>query len=203
MKGLIVKDLKLLSKVGKAYLIFLAVLIVLALFAQNMNFLSLYAVLFTSILGPNTIAYDERDRWDKFALTLPVSKVQYVSAKYLLSLLLALCAVLLAFVVSVVHDGFSVNTLVNVILYLTVGLFYPAISLPLSLGFGYAKSKLALVIFAGVTGGAGVIISRIESISAYIYSLNNYVFFAAFLAVAIIFALSWFIAIKLYQKREL
>ena len=131
MKGLIVKDLKLLSKVGKAYLIFLAVLIVLALFAPDMSFLSLYAVLFTSILAPNTIAYDERDRWDKFALTLPVSKAQYVSSKYLLSLLLALCAVLLAFVVSIVNDGHAMNTLINVVLYLTVGLFYPAISLPL------------------------------------------------------------------------
>lgn len=202
MKGLIVKDLKMLSVIGRLYLILVSVLLVISFFSLT-SFLSIYAVIFISILGPNTVAYDERDKWEKFALTMPITKAQYASSKYLLSLILSLSVVAVVTISSLIQNGFTDAALANFIVCFAVSLLYPSISLPIILRFGYSKGKLPLIVCAAVFGGAGVFLSRLEYFYAYIYNWNKYLFLILFFAVTVIFALSWVIAVNLYKKKEL
>lgn len=200
MKGLIVKDLKMLSVIGRLYLILVSVLLVINFFSLT-SFLSISAVIFISILGPITVAYDERDKWEKFALTMPITKAQYASSKYLLSLILSLSVVAVVTISSLIQNGFTDAALANFIVCFAVSLLYPSISLPIILRFGYSKGKLLIVLFAGVFGAAGVFFAKAE----FIYSLiNNHLAFAIiFAAAVIIFPLSWLIAIQLYAKKEI
>ena len=202
MKGLIVKDLKLISAIGRFYIIFVSLVMLISFFSAKTGFLSLYAVIFMSILGPSTIAYDERDKWEKFALTLPITKAQYVSSKYLISLILSLAAMIIAVVSSAVNKGFSNAILTNFAVYFVLSLFYPAISLPVILRFGYTKGKIPLVVFAAAFGSMGVFLARLDFVYTYISHLNYFVFIAVFLS-AIIFALSWFISVRLYNNKDI
>ncbi len=201
MKGLLVKDFMLIYKIGKVYLIFIAVMLLGGAAFSNISFLSYYAVVFFSILGPNTIAYDERDRWDKFALTLPITKSQYVSSKYLLSFILTSGAALMCAVVFILHDGFSVNCFLSVLPSFALGLFYPAVSLPVMLRFGYAKGKIPIIFLAGIIGGLSVLLSKTKILMPQL-SEFNYLFLILFAVITMVFVLSWAIAVKLFKNRE-
>lgn len=202
MKGLLVKDFRLLSSVGRLYFIFISVMLVLSFFTYT-GFMAAYAVIFISVLAPNTVAYDERDRWEKFALTLPITKAQYASSKYLLSLILSLSVVIIATISSLIKNGFGTAVFAYFTTVFAVSLVYPAISLPIVLRFGYSKGKLPLVIFAALLGGSGVILARADYGNIYIAKEDNYIYLILFLAVAILFSVSWFVAVKLYKNKDI
>lgn len=89
MKGLFVKDLKLMSGQKK----FLALVFLLAcvlLTTNSATFVINYLTIFCSILVVSTISYDEFDNGNAFLFTLPISRKEYVRKNTYLDLVWAL-----------------------------------------------------------------------------------------------------------------
>lgn len=59
-----------------------------------MLFFNVY-VLFSVMIPMSAIAYDDKAKWDRYALTMPVSRRDLVISKYLLALAFAGLAVLI------------------------------------------------------------------------------------------------------------
>lgn len=89
MKGLLVKDLKLVKNQGKI-LILLAIAMgaVFGIMDANPSFVVSYMTIFFTIFTISTISYDEYDNGFAFLLTLPATRQQYVHEKYLFSLIM-------------------------------------------------------------------------------------------------------------------
>ncbi len=84
------KDLLNMKRIGKHYLLVLAVMCVWSLWMKNSSFVSMYLVLCSSMLVLSSFAYDEQGQFDKYALTMPITRRTLVKAKYALYLILVL-----------------------------------------------------------------------------------------------------------------
>ena len=145
MKGLIIKDILSLRKNIKmmgAMLLFFAVF---AFIGNDVTFVSGMATLLMTMLTVTTLAYDEASKWDRYALSLPITRKQLVLSKYLLTLLLALGGAVISLIIlltaSLTGNGISViEALATVYGLFWVSLVFTGILLPLTYKFGVEKS---------------------------------------------------------------
>ena len=88
MKGLLLKDIYNMRKVGKQYLLILLFFTCYCFFLKNPSFFPMMTVMSFSMLVLTTMGYDEAAGFDKYALTLPLNREDLVRAKYLLLVML-------------------------------------------------------------------------------------------------------------------
>lgn len=86
MKGLLVKDFRLVLKRKQQLLILLVVCAMIA-FTSDGSFVVAYAAGLAGILGLSTYAFDEHDNGFPFLFSLPVDAGTYVKEKYLFCVL--------------------------------------------------------------------------------------------------------------------
>ena len=102
MKGLLVKDFKLMMLQKNFLLLILAIVIGMMILSDDMvfpiGFLSFIASLFTV----STISYDDFDNGNAFLFTLPITRNNYVIEKYFLGLLFGCIAWILATVLGII-----------------------------------------------------------------------------------------------------
>lgn len=205
MKGLIVKELTMMKK-GNAVLFLFACF----LYISNRSITStiLFLSLMFSFLQTSNIASDEMSKWTVFSLALPFSRRDIVTSKYTIiaGITLVCAAVNLAVsgVMSAMGNGSLTSGLSSVCLTLVTGLIYPAIALPLTYKFSAEKGRIIFsLIVSGSAGIAGYLIFD-KDISTTIgtIGMNTAVLIAA-AAVVVLFAASWLLSIKVYEKREL
>ena len=85
MKGLLLKDWYMVWKYCKYYFLLGIVFFAFSIVEDNMFFV-FYPCLLCGIIPANLLGYDERSRWMQYSGTLPYTRAQIVSAKYLIGL---------------------------------------------------------------------------------------------------------------------
>lgn len=91
MKGLLIKDYKLLMLQKKTFLLMLLIAICMNFAMQdNPGFIIGYLTFFAALMANTTLSYDEYGNGVLFLLTLPVTGKTYVRSKYVGNLLLLL-----------------------------------------------------------------------------------------------------------------
>lgn len=144
MKGLLVKDFKLMMLQKNFLLLILAVVIGMMIFP--LGFLSFLVSLFTL----STISYDDFDNGNAFLFTLPITRNNYVIEKYFLGLLLGciawILATILGIIATVLKDILPVADLVqSSLIILSIMIVVQAIMLPFQLKFGGDKGRIAII----------------------------------------------------------
>ena len=154
MKGLLIKDLKLMKNNGKNLL--LVFLIITKELYAAVGYVTFIFTLFTV----STISYDEYDNGYPFLFTLPITRRQYVNEKYVFVLIMTAISFLVG-IISVVVQFFLLTpkeSLTELILmygvYTITVLILNDIMIPLKLRFESEKGRLVIPI---VFGGAMVI----------------------------------------------
>lgn len=107
MKGLIIKDLYNLRKQLVLYIIIGVIYSVIGVVAKDSggsSFIGLILI-FSAMLPITAVSYDERAKWDKYGLTMPVSRRETVAAKYLLGVILTAAGALLSFAVGLLFGA--------------------------------------------------------------------------------------------------
>lgn len=159
MKGLIVKDIKLMM-MQKKYLLMLFVIAFLLSLSFDRYFMLTYFAFMVSLFILSTISYDEFDNGYAFLFTLPLTREVYVIEKYLFSFIISVLAILFSLVVCVVQDVMDLGVITQDPLIIAMG-FIPvlflinSISIPVQLKFGAEKGRLANI---GVLGGIALIV---------------------------------------------
>ena len=159
MKGLLVKDFKLMMLQKNFLLLILAIVIGMMIFTDDvvfpLGFLSFVASLFTV----STISYDDFDNGNAFLFTLPITRNNYVIEKYFLGLLVGgiawILATVLGIVATVLKDTLPVAELVQSALIVV-----QAIMLPFQLKFGGDKGRIAMIGAFGVLAVISIVIVK-------------------------------------------
>ena len=155
MKGLLVKDMRLVLKRKQQLFILLAVCAMVA-FSTDGSFVIAYTSGLLGILGLSTLAYDERDNGFPFLFSLPVDIKTYVSEKYLFCILTCLVGVAvgtgLFFAACATKGGMDVfrEDIVYVLLYLPATLLLILSILPVQMIFGIERSRVITFVFYGI-----------------------------------------------------
>lgn len=159
MKGLLVKDFKLILLQKNFFLLILGIIIGMILFSDNITFPLAFLCFIISLFTVSTISYDDFDNGNAFLFTLPITRKTYVVEKYCLGLLFGggawMLAIILGIMVIVVKGGIAVIDLLMIAwLLLPSIIVIQAIMLPFQLKFGGEKARIAMV---GVFGALVVI----------------------------------------------
>lgn len=208
MKGLLYKTLIDAWRTGRFYIILMVLLCVFVVMigTDSMNNLIwlVYPLLLLSSLPFAALSVDEKCGWDSYYDALPATRAQRVSATYLVTLLLTGGgALLLGALLLLLRAG---ENAVDFLLFLLppAALLFPAVTLPFCFAQGGVKgatnSRYFLILFV-----VGITVLQV-TVDTEHFALPSAIDFSPWLSpvvFAAIFALSWVISIKLYEKREI
>lgn len=208
MKGLLLKDWYMMKKYCRSYLVIAALFIAVSLVnADNMFFL-FYPCMFCGMIPDNLLAYDERSRWTQYSATLPYTRAQLVSAKYIIGLLTQVSVLVLAGIsqgVKMAVSGAFVlsDFMVLMLLLLTVSTVTSSISLPFFFKLGVEKGRTAYYAMIGFVCGASVLASSLLNAQPETEIQPNLLLVVLALVGLGVYALSWYLSVVFYRKREL
>ena len=165
MKGLLIKDLKLIKTRGIFILFVVAAYAVLQLGAGNSEMSVGLTTLILSIFSITSITYDEYDNGMPFLFTLPITRREYVREKYVFGFALATITWVVMSVICFSFEYFvwteSVNALPEklafTVAYLLVVYFMVAFEIAMKLKFA-ERSGLAAMIIMAVMGALIVLV---------------------------------------------
>ena len=171
MKGLLIKDFKLLTGQKQFVTSVLIVMTVFLMTSNNLSFVISYITVMMGMLTLTTISYDEHENGMGYLFTLPVSRKGYVREKYLFGIMttLPVLAVVsaIAFLVSGIrHIDFTVeewgDAIMGSMLIVTMML---SLLIPIELKFGAERSRIAMTL---VFGGAFAVVYIVAKASEFL-----------------------------------
>ena len=157
MKGLWVKDLLLLQKQFKTFLIFMVIAAFNAYTIKSVPVIFIFMTFFFVTTAASTIFYDQENHGFLYLFTLPTRKKDYVIQKQLLILASSLVAVVASLILILLMMQFDRELQVGVqeLLYTALsgfffGCLYGAIITPLYLRYGTEKARMLLFAIMGI-----------------------------------------------------
>ena len=165
-------------------------------------------VMLGGMLAYTSIAMDERDGWNRFALTTGYSRKEYVLSKYLLGVVGTLFCSLTMGVFSLIGMSMGkINAENNIIFLLPVliggTLIMLSVALPLSFWFGMEKARLlSILIIALACGFTGAFAGFTEGNDGLPFQGWSFTGLMMIVVSVIILALSVMISLKVFDRRE-
>ena len=203
MKGLLLKDTYMTVRLCRMFLLLDVVFLGVWIFGDGDLFFLTYPCLLTTMVPMTLISYDEREKWDVFAGTLPYSRAQLVSCKYLIGLCLSALILAVAAMGQVVRDASGMEEFLSMLpVLLSACLLAPAVLYPFVFRFGAEKGRVVYYVVIAVVCGGSVVLQNIE-VASLLGSLSAGSIPTGMLIAAAIYAASWLLSIRFYAKREL
>lgn len=202
MKGLLRKDCHMIWNYGRMLLLISLVFLIAGALSKEENFFFVvYPVLLGGVLPVTLLSYEERCGWNRFCDAMPLSRRTVVSARYVTTLLSFGALYLLTLLVNALFGRPAAELGELALLLPGFGLLPSAIMLPISLRWGVEKGRIAYFILIGVFVALGMFL--FDSIRVIGTTVPAPGVAASLIAAIVIFALSWLLSIRLYEKREL
>ena len=204
MKGLLLKDTYMTVRLCRMFLLLDVVFLGVWMFGNGDLFFLTYPCLLTTMVPMTLISYDEREKWDVFAATLPYSRAQIVSCKYLIGLCLSVLILAVAAVGQIFRrtPGGTAEFLTMLPVLMSACLLAPAVLYPFVFRFGAEKGRVVYYVVIAVVCGGSVVLQNTE-VASLLGSLSVGSLPAGVLIAAAVYAGSWLLSIRLYAKREL
>ena len=211
MKGLIIKDFCLVKGYCKYYILLMAAFSLFSLFSEQ-SYWTIFPCIYAGLIPMTLQAYDEREHWTAFSGALPYTKAQLVSAKYIDGLIYGGVTFAVNMILQLIKALASGNAepgrLTGILCFSFAAMLLPvAVMLPFVFRFGTEKGRImsimVIALVIGVTSAAsfapdaGVVTSEgagtaVGAVLALLPVIS-----------AVIYAASWLLSIKLYNKREI
>jgi hypothetical protein len=220
MKGLLVKDFKILMNQKKFMIMFFFVAIVLS-FSMDSSFIVSYISMIGTILTLSTISFDYQDEGYSFLMTLPIRRGDYAIGKYAFTVLGLACfwgiSLVLQFASFFIRgtEFDLTETLLTDICMLPLFIFVAAVLIPIEIKFSPEKVRVVMFLFFGIVlviamGGKALLeklqdntgiefVSKLETLDA----VNPLPLIMGVLAISIIMlSISMIISVRIMEKRE-
>ena len=208
MKGVLVKDLYIVRSNILVTIVSLVVLGFGLSFLLETSALLVLAPVAATTAAFISITSDAASKWNKNVITMPVSRNQIICEKFLFYILLAVLGMLTVLVSCAVIACFGMDiTLHSLLLYGSIGmsatLLAGGISLPCAYLFDPEKSQI--VFMMSFMASTGIITGLVLLINlVFPVKKNILLAFQIVLIISVIwFFISYRIAVKVYQKRDI
>ena len=215
MKGLLYKDVSIMTRSFKGNILLLVALYGVLILVTKEAYLAYAMTAVWGIYAASTINYDEQAHWDAYAATLPVTPGQVIASKYLLcAASTAIGAALSLALVLLAGVGGAEYTL-GILACAEVSVLMNALLMPITYRFGAAKSRayLMVIVFAIVFGACfaaqEVLQSQSQAVSVGMdamfrseTALAVAAIAVSLLATAILYAISYTICTRVYANKE-
>lgn len=220
MKGLMIKDFYNLKKQLALYVIIGAIYSIISAVSTNEGGTSFtgFIMVLSAMLSVTAVSYDERAGFDKYGLTMPVSRKEAVASKYVIGILFTAAGALISAVIGFIFRADMKEFAYVLSIMAGICFIYLAVLLPVVYKFGTEKARFAviavmLIPFLFIAGGAMLfkkasvgVIKVPESAAAAVQTGTDSSFIlgiAVFLAVSCaIMYVSYRISVRIYSSKE-
>ncbi len=202
MTGLIYKDLVNLKAQAKVMVILIVVYGVIAVTSNNTAMLGGIISVLAAMLPVTAMGYDEKAKWEKYAMTMPVSRKDLVLSKYYLGG----SSLLIAFVFNIVFNLIvrimdSSDIMPIALLLLAAGIFFMAITLPLIFKFGVEKGRTAMFVLIASPTIVALLLSKLN------FQMPSEAFLKMLPLIVVVIAIlslmaSILLSISIYKRKE-
>ena len=208
MIGLIKKDLLMIKSNLKLVIIIFAVLFIMAIQGEfDMTFVPPFIVV---MLFMSTFSYDEYNKWDAYAVTLPNGRKSVVASKYLATLILIAISIAITIILNLLVGLINSNINYEEFFPAIMGCFFgiilvESIIYPFIFKYGIEKGRIGLFIGSFAIVGLISLLSKKTDINIPTNVVN---FFESFwyIIIPILFTgflyISYCISKKIYLKKE-
>lgn len=212
MKGLLIKDFKLMKMQKRFFLLILLVGVVITFSSYDVAFTTGFMAFVSSLFSISSISYDEFDNGNAFLFSLPISRRTYAVEKYIFGAILGCFAWVLAMIIAI-SVGFlkgihpNAETWFSAFLILSMMFVILALMLPFQLKFGGERGRIVLALMLVIGGLAlngleliGIdllaMLDAMPAVNAGIMSLIT------LLIALLLLGVSCLISIGIVQKKE-
>lgn len=202
MKGLLLKDFYMLTKYCKANFIMSLIFIVISCFGDNL-FLVSYPCISVAMIPISLFSYDENSKWVEYCGCFPYKKSEIVSNKYLIGIFVQFVNItVIAITQSIkmkVLKEFDISTLLELVGFLIIfSSFFTSLAMPFIFKFGVEKGRLGYSFMVGALCAISAILGMNKTLIP-----TGDILVLIFIVSILIFAASWLLSIKIYEKKEL
>ena len=215
MKGLLIKDMRILMRQKTTFLIIVLLGIFLSTNAGDISFSLGYMMMVSATLAMSTLGYDYFENGMSFLFTLPINKKIYVLEKYILSVLVGLAVGLLGILLNVAGGFFGAQApwnefVATAVVSLAAAMIMLAYYIPVYIKYGPEKSRVALLILVGICVAGGYLAMKVKPVHQLLYQmlevLENMkltqIIAVSVLIWALIMAASIAVSVKILEKKE-
>ena len=205
MKGLILKDLLNLKSTFKTLgimILFFACVFI----PQGNGFIFGIIILMFAMMVVTTISYDDLAKWDTYALTMPVTRKEIVTSKYLIMIILNTLGSLLALVVGIIGNmimgqSFSLEILAITGVIFLIAFIFGSVIIPLIYKFGTEKARLMLILCALIPTALILLVEQMKI--PLPTNENPWTYLALLIGLTIAgMVVSFMISLRIYEKKE-
>ena len=217
MKGLLIKDFKLMKNQIQFFAIIVFICLVFLVFYKSPFFCIGYITIMLSVFTISTISYDEYDNGFAYLFTLPVTRKRYVGEKYVFGLITG--TVSLAAISLISYGAFSLRHLTfageewvsSILSSFLLIVFMLALMIPLQFKFGSEKSRIAMigtfaaaVLIAYLIAKAGAALTvDFDAVFTKLVNSSLPVIALMIMAVCVVMLIiSYLAAVKIMEKKE-
>ena len=202
MTGLILKDLLNLKKQAKVYLILVIFYFVYGAVFENSSMFSSMMTMVAVMIPITAMSYDERSKWDRYALTLPISRVGIVVSRYLLGVIFIVIAFVLSMLVNLVFSKmYSTESILINLASLSAGITVMSVIFPLLFKYGVEKGRILMMLVFFAPIAILMIVSKLGVPMPDEETIKSFIYLSPFIA-AVIFLISFYISLSIYKKKE-
>lgn len=209
MIGLIKKDILVLKSNFKILIPIFVIYIFMAF--QGMLDISTLLSFLCVMLMMSTFSYDNLNKWDAYAVTLPNGRKNLVKAKYLATVIVILLTSLVATIVSfiiTINKGENIN---YQYIFITLGatifatFLFQALMYPIIFKFGLEKARLILfILIFGLIFLGGFLINKIDFsfLASVIDYFSNFIVLILLGLGLLVLLGSYIVSVNIYLKKE-
>lgn len=146
MKGLLVKDIKLMLRNKKIYIVLMACALLVLMRSNSYGFIMAYIIMMNMIFVLNTLSFDESNKGMTFLMTMPMKRETYATEKYVLMLVFGFIGTVVGTVASIARNReMALTILTEAAVNFIIMEFVAFIMLPIQLKFSGEKSRMIVM----------------------------------------------------------
>ncbi|HKM42043.1 MAG TPA: ABC-2 transporter permease [Methanocorpusculum sp.] len=203
LSGFMLKDFLNLRPMTKTLVLMFFIFGIVFIPLGNTMAIFFLLMIFAALLPMTTLSMDDMAKWDRYALTMPVTRKDIVKSKYLLMVLFYGVAVVISCIIAVISNYLipaKATPFWFILLVGALGVLYGSLLFPLLYKFGSEKARYMMFVLMVVVGlllvGWFALFGESFSGDLLLYVLiTGAVSIAAFIA-------SYFVSVRLYDKKE-
>ncbi|SCJ37908.1 Uncharacterised protein [Anaerotruncus sp. 2789STDY5834896] len=209
MKGLILKDIYIFGSNIKLYIIYFAFFGVFSFFSDASFFYGIVMMMLT-LLSITAASYDDMAHWPRFAVSMPLSRGQIVTARYLFMFIMTGSAAVLLSIFNVVFSFFKTGiTLIEGFAVIgatgSVGLLAGFVILPILYKMGAERARILMILVMMVPYAALMLANALGvKLPAWLMHMPPAVYVALVLALLVGGGLiSFGVSRNIFEKKDL
>lgn len=183
VKGLIIKDLRLIFSQMKIFLLIIVLWAIFMTINLKEAFFVGYIALMLSFITLGTFNYDEAEKGMSYLFTLPIRRKDYIKEKYLLGLVITIIpALIITLLTCIPYIAANAerelwDALFSSLITIPAAIVLLVLEIPLYIKFGQEKRRIVTVISIGVMAACFGMFGSLSEMAdgnniAYFYNTN-------------------------------